>query len=593
MSYYTNPAFCEQSEIYPQTNEQSNTTIHPNTLVRTQRSASMRSVPRNIRNSRSTQSTQFELQYYQQNNHHQKHQQQLLNHRGISANTAIAPAKQQQQQQEKLQQQQKIQKRELPPKPGPKPIHFNIKAISRIANEPSKCSSSQMNEGYALVPLDELPKSSKNRYAIVPSDEADLLSSNSMRLSKSQGNLDTILDNTVEHCNEESFTSLPAYNQQVNEDESKQNLLSFSTDFINKSMILVDQKSMQRYAIVPTDDDEDMVDSNHEIIQMHNGRAHRYAVIPTDEEETCLSGEFESITVMPNQNYQVPRTNALPMGFATPPRSNAFVTNLQKSNIYGSAKKHVIPKIHQINESDWVSVKPIQDTKPNKQMPGTPTKNPIATQKLHELLSTPRKRDTLQRHASYQTIIQRSPNRYQSQILYTSKNCSEFTPQKLLYDVTNVQPHQQTFEQRTTAVISPRLQQSIYNETTMSSEIDKTWPHESFVKVENATATIGIVSLMLILTGVMNSGLCLYMVTDVSLAILLIIIIIIIIDCCYLQMRRSYFLDLGMISGFAASTLGLMGFRSRQCEWLPNRNYISGESFIYWSHRRLLYEIIF
>lgn len=41
-------------------------------------------------------------------------------------------------------------------------------------------------------------------------------------------------------------------------------------------------------------------------------------------------------------------------------------------------------------------------------------------------------------------------------------------------------------------------------------------------------------------------------------------------------MRRSYFLDLGIISGFAAATLGLMGFRSRQCDWLPNRNYISG-----------------
>lgn len=586
MSYYTNPAFCEQSEIYPQTNEQSTTTNHPNTLVKTQRSASMRSVPRNIRTSRSVQSTQFELQYYQQNHHQQ--QQQLLNHKSIPVNTAIASH-----------QEQKMLKRELPPKPGPKPIHFNIKSISRIANEPSKYSNNQMNEGYALVPLDELPKSSKNRYAIVPSEEADLISSNSMRLSKSQGNLDTILDNTGEYCNEESFTSLPAYNQQVDDDESKQNLLSFSSDFINKSMILVDQKSMQRYAIVPTDDDEDMVDSNHEIIQMHNGRAHRYAVIPTDEEETCLSGEFESNTIIRNQNYQVPRTNGVPMGFATPPKANAFTTNPHKSNIYGSASKQVIPKIHQTNKPDWVTVQSTTDTKPNKQMPGTPTKNPIATQKLHELLSTPRKQGTLQRHASYQTIIQRSPNRYQSQILYTSKKCSEFTPQKLQYDVTNVQPQQQTFEQRTTAVISPRLQQSIYNETTMSSEIDKTWPHESFVKVENATATIGIVSLMLILTGVMNSGLCLYMVSDVSFVFSfsfpkfngLISLIVV-----YLQMRRSYFLDLGMISGFAASTLGLMGFRSRQCEWLPNRNYISGECLLYCllsSAIVIVYEIIF
>lgn len=44
-------------------------------------------------------------------------------------------------------------------------------------------------------------------------------------------------------------------------------------------------------------------------------------------------------------------------------------------------------------------------------------------------------------------------------------------------------------------------------------------------------------------------------------------------------MRRSYYLDLGIIAGFAAATLGFMGFRSRQCYWLPNRNYISGITF--------------
>lgn len=43
-----------------------------------------------------------------------------------------------------------------------------------------------------------------------------------------------------------------------------------------------------------------------------------------------------------------------------------------------------------------------------------------------------------------------------------------------------------------------------------------------------------------------------------------------------MQRRRSYFLDLGIISGFATATLGVLGFRSRQCDWLPNRNYSSG-----------------
>lgn len=31
------------------------------------------------------------------------------------------------------------------------------------------------------------------------------------------------------------------------------------------------------------------------------------------------------------------------------------------------------------------------------------------------------------------------------------------------------------------------------------------------------------------------------------------------------------------MAGFAGVGLGLLGFKSRQCDWLPNRNYISGK----------------
>uniref|UniRef100_A0A7G3B2Z1 Uncharacterized protein n=2 Tax=Lutzomyia longipalpis TaxID=7200 RepID=A0A7G3B2Z1_LUTLO len=60
---------------------------------------------------------------------------------------------------------------------------------------------------------------------------------------------------------------------------------------------------------------------------------------------------------------------------------------------------------------------------------------------------------------------------------------------------------------------------------------------------------------MLILCGLMNSGLSIYLVARVG---------------------RSHYLDTGIISGFSAVALGFLGFRSRQCEWLPNRNYTSG-----------------
>jgi hypothetical protein len=48
--------------------------------------------------------------------------------------------------------------------------------------------------------------------------------------------------------------------------------------------------------------------------------------------------------------------------------------------------------------------------------------------------------------------------------------------------------------------------------------------------------------------------------------------------CSYMMyvIGRSYFLDFGMVAGFTCLTLGVLGFRTRRCYWLPNRNYISG-----------------
>lgn len=393
---------------------------------------------------------------------------------------------------------------------------------------------------------------------------------------------------------------------------------AFSTDFINKSMILVDQNSMQRYAIVPTDDDEDVVDSNHEIIEMYNGRAHRYAVIPTDDDESCIGEDFEYSTTRVNDNKDQPlplNTRAIhhfKQSHITPTKSKPFILNATKptnSNQQLQQKHKNTPNIpiqllddsnHEfiemyngrahryaviatdddencIGEDFEFSTSGISDnmnqslpintraihpfknyhgthikskpfilnatklTNSNQQLqqkpkitPNVPiqllmhcdqstsdtrevatTKNAIATQKLHELLSTPRKckQEGLQRYGSYQTIIQKSPNQFQLKELYSSQQATKLSPQKLQYD--DQKSNVQCIEPRTTAIISPRLhQQSIYNETTLSE--DKTPSHESFQKVESATTTIGIISLMLILIGVLNSGLCLYMVTDVS-----------------------------------------------------------------------------
>lgn len=389
----------------------------------------------------------------------------------------------------------KRQQRELPPKPGPKP------PAQGRQNAPKEC-----NEGYALVPLTELPLTSKGRYAVVPADEAKIMrSTSSMRLTRSRDHLDMLavpVTSEFSFEDENSFTSLPAFTPEDNEyDDARQLTSAFSTDFISESMILVNPNGMQRYAIVPTDDDEEVVDSNHEIIQMHNGRAHRYAVIPTDEEETCLSDDFEMGVRNP---YGSVRNVA---AVSTQPKRKPFIATAAQKKAVDYARHPMPAQLKpSLNEAQTTGA-PISTRQPD-----TPTKNPIATQKLHELLSTPRK-SQMQRHGSYHTIIQKSPeHRYRSQIICSTPKQSEFTPQKLQYDAHMVN---RQMEQRTTAIISPRLhQQTIYNETTSSNGFDKM--HESFHKIENATATIGVVSLMLLLAGVMNSGLCLYMVTNVS-----------------------------------------------------------------------------
>lgn len=447
MSHYTNPAFCQKSEFYPEE-------ISSNEFKNFERSTQSEL---SVKDALVFQAQNLEIGAY-------KNQQQRTN------------------------------QRKLPPKPGPKAIKFNINteysANAALCNNPNSEAKTQHANGYALVPINELPTTSKDRYAILPASQAHMLHSNSMRLSKSQDNLDfDFIESAYEE--EDSFTSLPVFTTQV---DNRKLIPAFSSDFINHTFGSSEQNGMQRYAIVPTDDDEDLVDSNHEIIEMYNGRAHRYAVIPADDNDICrpVDCEIRRGKLNKSQSFVVGSEHKKIIRRDTPIKSNQSCTTMNRHAKFNIKTQSSMPSTH-----------------PMKEMPNTPTKNLNATQKLHELLSTPRKDDSerLQRYGSYQTIIQRSPNHIQLHQLNPPQNRPEFVPQKLNYE--NRTTLAQNIEHRTTAIISPRLQQQMaFDETN-----DKQWSHESFQKVENATATIGIISLMLILTGILNSGLCLYMVT--------------------------------------------------------------------------------
>lgn len=194
---------------------------------------------------------------------------------------------------------------------------------------------------------------------------------------------------------------------------------AFSTDFVaNKSLILVDQKSQQRYAIVPTADDEDLVDANEEIIQMHNGRAHRYAVIPTtaaddsdgeaidddgheDEAETCLSGD--DFGRSPEQDKYATIKCA-------PPGYHQSQQNLQQLHLQLQQQqqqhKHLLMQKHNQQQQHLVD-----------SIMRTPSKDP--TQKLFEILSTPPRKITSvdphpqhQPHAIGAPVHQQPPPQY-------------------------------------------------------------------------------------------------------------------------------------------------------------------------------------
>ncbi|XP_063835908.1 uncharacterized protein LOC135085057 [Ostrinia nubilalis] len=237
-------------------------------------------------------------------------------------------------------------------------------------------------------------------------------------------------------------------------------------------------------------------------------------------------------------------------------------------------------------------------------------KNLIATQKLHELLSTPRK---LKSYASQPSVritpnkSMDSPNRgtpkkivssTPTQGVTPSKSCANLTisrgsattspispkaQQKLNYGLPEFE-RQDVFvtsfreksrdrslemdrrdasresrrdydrrgrdlkDKKTTAVITPRVASppSVYSEET----------YKSFTSLKpTSAAPLTIAALMLTLCGALTTGLSFNMMYT---------------------MGRVYYLDFGVLSGFTCFLLGLLGFRSRRQHLLPNRNYVSG-----------------
>lgn len=335
---------------------------------------------------------------------------------------------------------------------------------------------------------------------------------------------------------------------------------AFSSDFGSKSYLLVDNNSNQRYQMIPTAEDEEIVDDNHEFIQMHNGRAHRYAVIPAE-----------------NRRERDKRL-WLKSPMSGDDRDSIEEVETCLSNTDLNKHQRVIAKV---KDAYTMALNTSTPCKPNgltqtmngfHSQPNTPVKNPLATKMLHELLSTPPQKTTnamnklapstartpaALKHFNCKIGNGRTLNRQMSMHCIRSKssidddlephnprftrNHSNLTPQRLNYDsVTKKAASTMTtlaHGDRTMAVIQPRVQPDHHNlEDDEEDDIDHlehrkrqhlkedsknsailTVSNSYPCKVANAAVTLAIIALMLVLGSSMNLGLSIYMIAHVRL----------------------------------------------------------------------------
>lgn len=511
---YTNPAFCQSSEFYPVPSAKSSVSNHAHTdAAIVTESIYNRSLNLNFNalqsNCRNPREGPLRIQRSMST-------RSFVSQANATMRKTPMPNSHQQQQQRTSQQDCNNKKYTA----------VNLQFTTAAAFEPRSGSGR-----YALVPVEELSGSGNKRYAIVPG--SSLMTTK--RYTKSQDDLDRYAESRErlqsddephsfhEDTAGQGFSSLPPVFGDVPSLPTKRRHFqrtvpppppplpakikhAFSSDFGSKSFLIVDKHSNQRYQMVPTAEDEELVDENQEIIQMHNGRAHRYAVIPTDddEEETCLStSDLNQSQNLLALNYEPAHTTLR----TSTPQKGVSMANLASTS--------------------------------SSSYPNTPLKNPAATKMLHELLSTPRKTPmsrsahTTPRNGVGNLAKQPPPparylhHQSQQQIYYapaTAVRKKELSPQRLHYETIKCQA---VAADRTMAVISPRVAGGCGSGTKVYPQMEEdcsdihgksglnnnSYPE----KVANATITLAVVSLMLVLGSTMNSGLIIYMIAHVSL----------------------------------------------------------------------------
>lgn len=322
------------------------------------------------------------------------------------------------------------------------------------------------------------------------------------------------------------------------------------------------ERQIHRYEKISDDRYEETEnDSNVVYIQeTGNNSRNRYDYIPVQQEEVRL------VSCSPKRSQEI-NANTLKEGYALVRRNDRYeMLPLEKiSDTYRyntNIQKHRYEYIDDPEEQrNRYEASPQRLTSPQTSRRAG---NPIATQKLHELLSTPKKiRHPVNNYTPQKPMSPNAPRRVITPaaspipkdpfVTPTKQHQTPRAQQKLNYALAS---RQIAYDKRHTAVIAPICSspiQSVYSETTYSNK-SESWMNLSMSKAP-VQATLAVAAIMMTLCGGVTSGLCFYMVWI---------------------MGRLYYLDFGIVAGFTCLLLGLLGFRSRNCRWLPNRNYISG-----------------
>ncbi|XP_075988301.1 sanpodo [Anticarsia gemmatalis] len=304
-----------------------------------------------------------------------------------------------------------------------------------------------------------------------------------------------------------------------------------------KRIIQAKEEEIEEYNVDGPDENE-LKEIPTEIVKTVNGKTHRYAIVPSDDDEP-KTVTFTS-PMMSKKNLIA--TQKLHELLSTPRKLKSYAS---QPSVRITPNKSIDYKYSETPKK-FVSSTPTQGVTPSKScanltmMRSSAATSPIspkAQQKLNYGLPEPVPFD---RHDVFVTSFRdKSKDRSFDVERENSRERRDYERRR-----------ESQRKDKNTAVIVPRVASppSVYSEATYKS-------FSSLKTMSAATASLTIAALMLTMCGGLTTGLSFYMMYAFG---------------------RRYYLDFGVLSGFTCFLLGLLGFRSRRQQLLPNRNYISG-----------------